>query len=339
MRFEDGIFGLYSRLYENQRDIEFSLGDYLGKCSDDPSYYAGAGERMLCAIGEPVMVDTSQDPRVGRIFMNRTIKVYPTFADFFGMEETIEEVVDFLRKAVDELVTSRRVLYLLGPVGGRQGALAERLRQLMENEPIYVLKAGNEISPVFESPLGLFDPVTLGPEFERRFGIPPRRLGGSISPWAVKRLEDFGGSVRGFTVVRVCPWRRQQCHTGQIEDQGLPGKIDISFPGNGIRIGHSNLVEWQAFRSREALGSRFSAINVPVPLWTTEECKRYASLLEANGVRSHGPRRPFVRRMKGTPVMKGLDGPLLRWTRVAAIAGCLAVVPVVWAWVAALLGL
>jgi predicted Ser/Thr protein kinase len=28
----------------------------------------------------------------------------------------------------------------------------------MEVHPIYVLKAGNEISPVFESPLGLFDP-------------------------------------------------------------------------------------------------------------------------------------------------------------------------------------
>ena len=82
MRFEDGIFGLYSRLYENRREIELSLEDYLGKCSDDPSYYAGAGERMLRAIGEPVMVDTSQDPRLGRIFMNRTIKVYPEFSDF-----------------------------------------------------------------------------------------------------------------------------------------------------------------------------------------------------------------------------------------------------------------
>jgi predicted Ser/Thr protein kinase len=28
----------------------------------------------------------------------------------------------------------------------------------MEKEPIYVLKAGDQISPVFESPLGLFDP-------------------------------------------------------------------------------------------------------------------------------------------------------------------------------------
>ena len=53
MKLDDGIFGLYSRLYENRRDVEFSLEEYLGKCSDNPSYYAGAAERMLRAIGEP----------------------------------------------------------------------------------------------------------------------------------------------------------------------------------------------------------------------------------------------------------------------------------------------
>jgi predicted Ser/Thr protein kinase len=29
--------------------------------------------------------------------MNRTIKVYPAFAGFFGMEETIERIVGFFR--------------------------------------------------------------------------------------------------------------------------------------------------------------------------------------------------------------------------------------------------
>src|SRR6202048_5535421 len=96
MRFDDGIFGLYSRLYENRREVELSLEDYLGKCSDDAAYYAGAAERMLRAIGEPGMVDTSQDPRLGRIFMNRTIKVYPEFSDFFRIEETSERFVRFL---------------------------------------------------------------------------------------------------------------------------------------------------------------------------------------------------------------------------------------------------
>ena len=31
-----------------------------------------------------------------------------------------------------------------------------------------MLKAGNDVSPMFESPLGLFDPVTMGDELEER---------------------------------------------------------------------------------------------------------------------------------------------------------------------------
>src|SRR3954451_10264558 len=166
MKFDDGIFGLYSRLYENRRDVELSLEEYLGKCSDDAAYYAGAAERMLQAIGEPKMVDTSLDQRLGRIFMNRTIKIYPAFADFYGMEETIERIVGFFRHAAQGLEERKQILYLLGPVGGGKSSLAERLKTLMEKRPIYVLKAGKDISPLFESPLGLFDPDTMGPALE-----------------------------------------------------------------------------------------------------------------------------------------------------------------------------
>ena len=100
--------------------------------------------------------------RLGRIFMNRTIKVYPEFADFFGMEETIERIVGFFRHAAQGLEERKQIVYLLGPVGGGKSSLAERLKQLMEKEPVYVLKAGKEISPVFESPLGLVRPGDAG---------------------------------------------------------------------------------------------------------------------------------------------------------------------------------
>src|SRR5437016_5749987 len=184
MSFEDGIFGLYSRMYETRREVHFSLEDYLRASSDDPAFYAGPAELLLKAIGEPIMVDTSQDPRLGRIFMNRTIKVYPAFADdFFGMEDTIERIVGFFRHAAQGLEERKQVLYLLGPVGGGKSSLAERLKLLMEKEPIYALKAGNDISPIFESPLGLFDPSTMGDELQKRYGVPPRRLTGTISPW------------------------------------------------------------------------------------------------------------------------------------------------------------
>src|SRR5919198_1557029 len=235
MKFDDGIFGLYSRLYDNRRDVEFSLEEYLGKCSDDSAYYAGAAERMLRAIGEPVMVDTSQDPRLGRIFMNRTIKVYPEFSDFFGMEETIERIVGFFRHAAQGLEERKQILYLLGPVGGGKSSLAERLKSLMEVHPIYVLKAGDELSPVFESPLSLFDPDQLGPMLEEKYGIPQRRLTGLMSPWCYKRLEAFGGDISQFRVARLQPSRLRQIAIAKTEPgdeknqdiSSLVGKVDI----------------------------------------------------------------------------------------------------------------
>src|SRR5579859_4881866 len=236
MRFDDGIFGLYSRLYENRREVEYTLDDYLRGCSDNPAFYAGPAERLLKAIGEPVMMDTAQDPRLGRIFMNRTIKVYPAFADdFFGMEDTIERIVGFFRHAAQGLEERKQVLYLLGPVGGGKSSLAERLKLLMERLPIYVLKAGKEMSPIFESPLGLFDPERMGDLLERRYKIPKRRLTGLASPWALERLDDFGGDINKFSVVKVHPSRLRQICIAKTEPgdennqdiSSLVGKVDI----------------------------------------------------------------------------------------------------------------
>ena len=100
---QDDFFGLFARLYDNQKQTEMALQDYLRGCRDDPVMHAPAAERLLAAICEPTLVDSSQDQRLGRIFMNRTLKLYPAFEDFYGMEETIERIVGFLRHAAQGL--------------------------------------------------------------------------------------------------------------------------------------------------------------------------------------------------------------------------------------------
>jgi serine protein kinase len=231
----DSPFELFTRLYDSQKETEMSLEDYLKACSREPLAYATAPERMLAAIGEPEMTDTSHDSRLGRVFMNRTIRVYPAFADFYGMEETIERIVGYFRHAAQGLEERKQVLYLLGPVGGGKSSLAERLKLLMEKLPIYVLKAGKEISPVFESPLGLFDPSRMGDVMEKQYRIPKRRLTGLASPWAVKRLDEFGGDLSKFSVVRLNPSRLRQICIAKTEPgdennqdiSSLVGKVDI----------------------------------------------------------------------------------------------------------------
>src|SRR2546426_2352225 len=148
--YNDSLFNAFARSFEARSQTDMSMAEYLESCRSDPMRYANATERLLAAIGEPQMIDTAKDPRLGRIFLNRTMRLYPAFAGFYGMEETIERIVGFFRHAAQGLEERKQILYLLGPVGGGKSSLAERLKSLMEVHPIYVLKAGDELSPVFE---------------------------------------------------------------------------------------------------------------------------------------------------------------------------------------------
>jgi serine protein kinase len=235
MPHANDFFTSFARTYESRRDAEMSIAEYLEECRTDPMLYASAPERILSAIGKPDLVDSSRDARLGRIFMNRTIRIYPAFSEFYGMEETIERIVSFFRHAAQGLEERKQILYLLGPVGGGKSSLAERLKALMEVHPIYVLKAGDQISPVFESPLGLFDPETMAGTLEERYRIPRRRLTGLMSPWALKRLDEFDGDLSRFKVVKIRPSRLRQIAIAKTEPgdennqdvSSLVGKVDI----------------------------------------------------------------------------------------------------------------
>src|SRR5258706_13235826 len=202
-----GLFETYQEAFNAAQQDEMSLDDYLLLCKSDPLAYATPHERMLKAIGEPQVIDTRNDPRLSRIYMNRLIRRYPAFADFYGLDEVVDNIVSYFRHGAQGLEERKQVLYLLGPVGGGKSSLAEKLKALMEGFPIYALKdtTSGDVSPVNESPLGLFTPEKFGAQLEERYGIPRRYLNGIASPWALKRLNSFGGDIRKFSVVRVNP--------------------------------------------------------------------------------------------------------------------------------------
>ncbi|WP_150430561.1 PrkA family serine protein kinase [Dechloromonas sp. CZR5] len=225
------IFTRYQSRYEAAQEEELSIQEYLDLCRNDPSAYASVAERMLMAIGEPELVDTRLDPRLSRIFANKMLKLYPAFREFYGMEEVIEHIVSYFRHAAQGLEEKKQILYLLGPVGGGKSSLAERLKALIEKVPFYAIKG----SPVHESPLALFNIDEDGPILEQDYGIPRRYLGGIMSPWAVKRLQEFGGDITRFRVVRLCPSVLSQIAVAKTEPgdennqdiSSLVGKIDI----------------------------------------------------------------------------------------------------------------
>ncbi|MGR5163962.1 PrkA family serine protein kinase [Vibrio owensii] len=229
------IFDHYQSRYEAAKDEEMSLQDFLALCKDDKSAYANAAERLLMAIGEPEVIDTAQDPRLSRIFSNRVISRYETFKDFYGMEDAIEQIVSYLKHAAQGLEERKQILYLLGPVGGGKSSLAEKLKALMEKMPVYVLSANGERSPVNDHPFCLFNPTEDGEILKKEYGIEHRYLRSIMSPWAAKRLHEFGGDITKFKVLKVRPSILDQVGIAKTEPgdennqdiSSLVGKVDI----------------------------------------------------------------------------------------------------------------
>ncbi len=220
------VFQKLKTKFKTKVPEEMSLQQYIERVKDDPSLYASPAERLLKAIGEPEIIDTSKDDRSSRIHRNIMLKYYPTFHDFYGMEDVVSRVVNFFKYAGQGLEESKQILYLLGPVGSAKSSLAERLKELMSEEPIYALKG----SPIQESPLGLFE---VGDA--EALGIPDRYLRFRASPWAIKRLDEFKGDITKFRVVKLYPDESHQLAITKTEpgDENnqdistLVGKVDI----------------------------------------------------------------------------------------------------------------
>ncbi|MDA0147324.1 PrkA family serine protein kinase [Vibrio sp. LaRot3] len=229
------IFDHFQARYEAAKDEELSLQEFLALCKDDKSAYANAAERLLMAIGEPEVIDTAQDPLLSRIFSNRVISRYDTFKDFYGMEDAIEQIVSYLKHAAQGLEERKQILYLLGPVGGGKSSLAEKLKALMQQVPIFVLSANGERSPVNDHPFCLFDVNEDGDLLKQEYGIEKRYLRSIMSPWAAKRLHEFGGDISKFKVVKVRPSILDQLAVAKTEPgdennqdiSSLVGKVDI----------------------------------------------------------------------------------------------------------------
>src|SRR5262245_30203744 len=88
---------------------------------------------------------------------------------------------------------------------------------------------------VNESPRGLFNNDEDAPLLESQYGIARRYTQRIMSPWAVKRLDEYGGDIRKFKVVKRFPSILKQSAGAKTEprDESNPdissqvGKVDI----------------------------------------------------------------------------------------------------------------
>jgi serine protein kinase len=225
-----------------------SLEEYLTLCKTNPLAYANAAERMVAAIGEPEIIDTSEDSRLSRIHSNKKIRVYSAFKDFYGAEEAVERLVAYFRHAAAGLEESKQILYLKGPVGGGKSSIVERLKSLMEKHPIYVLHDANEpdpelrTSPVFESPLGLFNREEHAELLANDYGISSNYIGNTVlSGWALLKLQEFNGDITRFSVLKLYPNKDRQIGIMKVEP-GDENNQDVS-----VLIGKTDLRKLEKF--------------------------------------------------------------------------------------------
>jgi serine protein kinase len=205
------------------KDAEMTLEEYLTLAKKDPSAYATPAQRMIIAIGEPVITDTNDGDKLSRLFLNKPLKTYTPFKEFYGMEEPIERIVEFFRHAAQGLEEAKQVLYLLGPVGSAKSSVAHVLRKIFETVPFYAIKD----SPVNDSPLSLFDAEKYGDTLLADYGIPKHRLGIPMSPWLIKRVKELDGDISQLKVVKRYPSMQHQIANARTEP-GDESNQDVS---------------------------------------------------------------------------------------------------------------
>ncbi len=122
--------------------------------------------------------------------------------ELFGINDSLQRVVEYFQAASAGSDVGRRLLLLLGPPSGGKSSIVILLKRAMEEYSlvdegaIYALQG----SPLHESPLNLV-PSSMRAKFSETYGV---EIAGELSPYSRARLEDeFQGDFMNFPVERI----------------------------------------------------------------------------------------------------------------------------------------
>ncbi len=122
--------------------------------------------------------------------------------ELYGIEDTLDRLVDYFKAASAGSEVGRRLLLLLGPPSGGKSTLVILLKRGLEEYShtdagaLYAVQG----CPVHESPLHLV-PHTLRPQFRQTYGV---EISGELCPFCVSRLtHDFSGDFMQMPVHRI----------------------------------------------------------------------------------------------------------------------------------------
>ncbi|GAC1398455.1 MAG: PrkA family serine protein kinase [Pyrinomonadaceae bacterium] len=159
-------------------------------------------------------------------------------AELFGIEEPIARIVEYFKSAAQRLEVRKRILLLMGPVGGGKSTIVTMLKRGLEDwtraeqGAVYGIKG----CPMHEEPLHLI-PHELRAEIEKHYGI---YIEGDLCPQCRYTLEhEYNGRHEDVRVERIVFSEKDRTGIGTFAPSDpksqditeLTGSIDLSTIG------------------------------------------------------------------------------------------------------------
>ena len=154
--------------------------------------------------------------------------------EIFGIEKPLQQIVDYFHSAAQRLEVRKRVLLLMGPVGGGKSTIVYLIKRGLEaysrtdEGAIYALRD----CPMHEEPLHLI-PVDLRPDIEKEFGL---YIEGDLCPHCRFMIDNqYRGHIEDVPVKRITFSEKYRVGVGTFTPSD-PKSQDISELVGGIDL-------------------------------------------------------------------------------------------------------
>lgn len=239
MQQQDGSnhFNISERLESLRREREAlqwegTFRDYFEIVSQNPRLAELSHARindMVHAAGVEKLNEGTRDELIRYNFFS---------SELYGIEEPIARIVEYFKSAAQRLEVRKRILLLMGPVGGGKSTIVTMLKRGLENwtrtdtGAVYAIKD----CPMHEEPLHLI-PHELRAEIQKHYGL---YIEGDLCPQCRYQLEHtYGGRHEDVRVERILFSEKDRIGIGTFAPSDpksqditeLTGSIDLSTIG------------------------------------------------------------------------------------------------------------
>ncbi|HZC04668.1 MAG TPA: protein prkA [Ktedonobacterales bacterium] len=154
--------------------------------------------------------------------------------EIFGIEKPLQQIVEYFHSAAQRLEVRKRILLLMGPVGGGKSTIVTLLKRGLEEYSrteagaVYAIRD----CPMHEEPLHLI-PAEMRADIEKEYGI---YIEGELCPkcrWMIE--HEFNGEIERVPVKRIALSEKQRMGIGTFAPSD-PKSQDISELVGGMDL-------------------------------------------------------------------------------------------------------